>query len=146
MNGDAPRRAHLDKTNIAAQLVRRADEWIRRADPEGLLHVMMRGGLSAVILEEDGHVRTGIELSDRPCVLSRIGRIWTDLPADESLTIFAAIWGASPPPSGDAARQAWFAAEVKAQDGARRFLHDEIEESIPLFEACVQDWLQAHGT
>ncbi|VTU15096.1 MULTISPECIES: hypothetical protein [unclassified Variovorax] len=146
MSDDALKRMRFDKVNIAAQLVRRADEWIRRAEPDALLRVMMAGGLSAVILEEDGHVRTGIELNECRGILSRIGMIWADLPADESLSIFALVWGASPPPAAGAARERWFAADLRAQAGARRFLHDEVEENIPLFEACVQEWLDARGT
>jgi hypothetical protein len=145
MNGAAPKPMRFDKANIAAQLVRRADEWIRRAGPSDLLHVMIFGGLHPVIIEADGQLRTGIELSKRPGVLSRIGMIWADLPADESLAIFALVWGASPPPAAGPAREAWFAADARAQDGARRFLRDEVEENIPLFEACAQEWLDRHG-
>lgn len=141
MASDISKRSHPDKADIAAQLVRRADEWIRRAEPRDLLRVMMSGGLSAVIVEEGGYVRTGIALSERRGPLSRIGVIWVDLSADETLAIFATVWDVSAPPAGDDAREAWFAAETKAQDGARRFLYDEVEENIALFEACVEEWL-----
>jgi hypothetical protein len=141
MNDTTPKPLRFDKINIAAQLVRRADEWIRRAEPAELLQVMVSGGLGAVIIEENGQLRTGVELSERPGPLSRIGMIWKDLPADESLSIFALVWGASPPPPAGPAREAWFAANAQAQEGARRFLHDEVEENIPLFETCVQEWL-----
>jgi hypothetical protein len=143
---DGVKRARPDRVDIAAQLVRRADEWIRRAEPRDLLRVMMSGGLSPVIVEQGGHVRTNIELSDHRGVLSNIGMIWADLPAAQTLEIFAQVWGASKPPPGDDACEAWFSSETKAQDGARRFLHDEVDENITLFQDCVDEWLRAHGT
>lgn len=130
--------------NIAAQLARRADEWIRRAEPGELLRVMMAGGLSAVIVVEGRTVRTGIELSERRDKLSSIGMIWADLPPEETLSIFALVWEASKPPASDVAREAWFAADANAQAGARRFLRAEVQENIDLFEACVEDWLRAN--
>jgi hypothetical protein len=105
---------------------------------------LMSGGLSPVIVEEGGFVRTGIELSERRGMLSGIGMIWADLPADETLAIFTLVWGASEPPMAHDEQEAWFAADTKAQAGARRFLHDEVDENIALFEACVEDWLGLH--
>jgi hypothetical protein len=133
--------AHLDKADIAAQLVRRADEWIRRAEPKDLLRVMLRGGLSPVIVEEDGRILTGIALSERPGMLSELGMIWKDLSAAETLAIFAQVWGASDPPASIDSQEAWIAADPLAQAGARRFLHDEVDENIALFGACVDEWL-----
>jgi hypothetical protein len=133
--------AHLDKADIAAQLVRRADEWIRRAEPKDLLRVMLRGGLSPVIVEEGGRILTGIALSDRAGVLSEVGMIWKDLTAAETLAIFAQVWGASAPPASIDSQEAWLAADTAAQAGARRFLHDEVDENIALFDACVEEWL-----
>ena len=134
---------HLAKANIEAQLVRRADEWIRRAGPKDLLRVLLRGGLSPVIVVEDGHVLTGIQLTDEAGKLSKLGMIWTDLPADESLAIFAQVWGASEPPSAEDELDDWMASDVLAQDGARRFLRDELEENLALFGTCVDDWLRS---
>jgi hypothetical protein len=136
-----PQHAHPDKADIAAQLVRRADEWIRRAEPKDLLRVMLRGGLSPVIVEESGRILTGIALSDRAGVLSEVGMIWKDLTAAETLAIFAQVWGASAPPASIDSQEAWLAADTAAQAGARRFLHDEVDENIALFDACVEEWL-----
>ena len=138
---DMLKHAHPDKADIAAQLVRRADEWIRRAEPRDLLRVMLRGGLSPVIVEEGGHVLTGIDLSDGPGILSKVGMIWVDLSAAETLAIFAQVWGASDPPASVDAQEVWIAADTAAQAGARRFLHDEVDENIALFGACVDEWL-----
>jgi hypothetical protein len=131
------------KADIAAQLVRRADEWIRRAEPKDLLHVMLRGGLSPVIVEEGGRILTGIGLSERAGMLSELGMIWKDLTAAETLAIFAQVWGASDPPASIDSQEAWIAADSSAQAGARRFLHDEVEENIALFGACVDEWLES---
>jgi hypothetical protein len=120
-----PVHAQLTKADLGAQLARRADEWIRHAGPAELLSVILSGGLSPVIVEEDGHVRTGIELSDEPNMLSRLGIIWSDLPPADSR-----LW------------EAWLALEGHAREGARRFLHDEVDQSIPLFEACAEAWLR----
>ena len=91
---------------------------------------------------KDGHVLTGIHLTDEAGMLSRLGMIWTDLPADESLAIFAQVWGASEPPSAQDELDDWMATDSVAQDGARRFLRDELEENLALFGACVDDWLR----
>ncbi|MBT2299635.1 hypothetical protein J7E70_04075 [Variovorax paradoxus] len=136
-----PKHGHPDKADIAAQLVRRADEWIRHAEPKDLLRVMLRGGLSPVIVEEDGRILTGIALSDRAGMLSGVGMIWKDLTAAETLAIFAQVWGASDPPASIDSQEAWLAADSSAQAGARRFLHDEVDENIALFGACVDEWL-----
>ena len=136
-----PQHAHPEKADIAAQLVRRADEWIRRAEPKDLLRVMLRGGLSPVIVEEGGRILTGIALCDRAGVLSEVGMIWKDLTAAETLAIFAQVWGASAPPASIDSQEAWLAADSSAQAGARRFLHDEVDENIALFDACVEEWL-----
>ena len=133
----------LAKADIEAQLVRRADEWIRRAGPKDLLRVLLRGGLTPVIVVKDGHVLTGIHLTDEAGKLSKLGMIWTDLPADESLAIFAQVWGASEPPSARGELDDWMATDALAQDGARRFLRDELEENLALFGSCVDDWLRS---
>ena len=143
MISDALKHPHIDKADIAAQLVRRAEEWIRSASPRDLLRVMMSGGLSPVIVEERGRVLTGVELSERTGGLSKIGMIWADLPAEETLEIFAVVWGASEPPATPDALEAWLAADSKAQDGARRFMYDEIGDSLSRFEACVEEWLES---
>lgn len=143
MINDALMPPQVDKADIAAQLVRRAEEWIRGASPRNLVRVMMSGGLSPVIVDDDGRVLTGIELSDRPGGLSKIGVIWSDLPANETLEIFAVVWGASEPPTAPEALEAWLATDKKAQDGARRFMYDEIDESLSRFQACVEEWLES---
>lgn len=138
----APMHAHLTKADLGAQLARRADEWIRHAGPDELLSVLLSGGLSPVIVEEGGHVRTGIELGDRPGPLAKIGIIWADLPPAETLPIVALVWDATPPPADSRLWEAWLALDGHAREGARRFLHDEVDQSIPLFEACAEAWLR----
>ena len=133
----------MGKEDLAAQLVRRAEEWIRRADPESLLRVLRSGGLGAVIEEDNGHFRTGIELSERRDALSGIGIIWADLSAEETLSIFAEVWEASAPPAAREAQNAWFAADAKAQEGARQWLRAEVADNIALFDTCAADWLSA---
>jgi hypothetical protein len=133
----------MGKEDLAAQLVRRAEEWIRRADPESLLRVLRSGGLSAVIEEDNGHFRTGIELSERRDALSGMGIIWADLSADETLSIFAEVWEASAPPADREAQEAWFVADAKAQEGARQWLRAEVADNIALFDTCAADWLSA---
>jgi hypothetical protein len=137
-----PVHAQLTKADLGAQLARRADEWIRHAGPAELLSVILSGGLSPVIVKEDGHVRTGIELSDEPNMLSRLGIIWSDLPPAETLPIVALVWEATPPPADSRLWEAWLALDGHAREGARRFLHDEVDQSIPLFEACAEAWLR----
>jgi len=130
------------KADLGAQLARRADEWIRHASPAELLSVILSGGLSPVIVEEGGHVRTGIELSEQPGLLSKFGIIWSDLPPAETLPIVALVWEATPPPADNRLWEAWLALDGHAREGARRFLHDEVDQSIPLFEACAEAWLR----
>ncbi|MEJ8816075.1 hypothetical protein WKW77_33815 [Variovorax ureilyticus] len=131
---------HANRDNAAAQLVRRAEQWIRHADAHELLHVLLAGGLSANIVEDTGHFRSSVDLSERRDALSSLGIIWADLPADETLSIFAQVWGASAPPLPDDAREAWFAADAKAQQGARQWLRAEVAENITLFDRCVTEW------
>ncbi|WP_345537391.1 hypothetical protein [Variovorax defluvii] len=140
-NAASPARAHLTKADLGAQLARRADEWVRHAEPSDLLHVLLCGGFGPVIEEENGRVRTGIEVGGAPSPLSRIGIIWSDLPAAETLPIAALVWEATPPPADSRLWEAWLALDGHAREGARRFLHDEIDQNIPLFEACAEKWL-----
>lgn len=138
---DCPDRGLRAKwNNAAAQLVRRAEQWICHADAGELLHVLLVGGLSATIAEDNGHFRSDVDLSERRDALSGLGIIWADLPADETLSIFAQVWGASAPPACDDARAAWFAADINAQEGARQWLRAEVAENIALFDACVSEW------
>lgn len=145
---EAPRRnygplhQHLTKADLGAQLARRADEWVRQATPAELLSVLLSGGLSPVIVEEDGQVRTGIELGEQPGLLSKLGIIWSDLPPAETLPIVALVWEATPPPPDSRLWEAWIALDGHVREGARRFLHDEIDQNIPLFEACAEAWLR----
>ncbi|OUM02929.1 hypothetical protein [Variovorax sp. JS1663] len=137
-----PARAHLTKADLGAQLARRADEWVRHAEPGDLLHVLLCGGFGPVIEEEGGRVRTGIELGGAPGPLSRIGIIWSDLPPTETLPIVAMVWEATPPPADSRLWEAWLALDGHAREGARRFLHDEIGQNITLFEVCAEAWLR----
>ncbi|WP_076997773.1 hypothetical protein [Variovorax sp. KK3] len=137
-----PVRAHLTKHDLGAQLARRADEWVRNASPADLLHVLLCGGFSPVIEEDDGRVRTGIDVGGVPSPLSRLGIIWSDLPPAETLPIVAMVWDATAPPKDSRLWEAWLALDGHARDGARRFLRDEIDQAIPLFEACADSWLQ----
>ncbi|MDM0108079.1 hypothetical protein QTH97_24235 [Variovorax sp. J22R24] len=134
----------LTMTNdeLAERLVRATDDWICTAEPEDLLKVLTGGGLDASIVQLGDEISVFIELSDRRGLLSSVGILGGDLPADEALALYAQAWGASEPPADDEAQRVWLAGDAIAQEAARRHLQEDVEENVDLFVAVAEEWLR----
>ena len=132
----------MTEDELVEKLVRATDDWICTAAPGDLLKVLVGGGLEASLVELGAEITVFIELGDRRGLLSSVGILGGDLPADEALALYAQAWGASEPPADDQAQQAWLASDVIAQDAARRHLQAEVEQSIDLFMAVAAEWLR----
>ncbi|MDM0002993.1 hypothetical protein QTI24_30720 [Variovorax sp. J22P240] len=132
----------MTEDELVEQLVRATDDWICTAAPEDLLKVLIGGGLDASMVDLGDEITVFIELGDRRGLLSSVGILGGDLPADEALALYAQAWGASEPPADDRAQQAWLASDGIAQEAARQHLLAAVEENIDLFVAVAAQWFR----